>query len=82
MDPTKEQHQILCKSQKSATETLPMIRQAFGEESSNSPRPKEARQEIKVKSMIIIFFDIKGIFQKNPSVTYCCDILQQLRENM
>jgi hypothetical protein len=30
MDPTKEQHQILCKS-KSVTEILAMIRQAFGE---------------------------------------------------
>jgi hypothetical protein len=33
MDLTKEQHQVLCKSWKSATETLAMIRQAFGEES-------------------------------------------------
>jgi hypothetical protein len=33
MDPAKEQHQILCKSRKSATETVEMIRQALGEES-------------------------------------------------
>jgi hypothetical protein len=32
MDPTKERHQILCKSLKSVTETLPMIRQVLGEE--------------------------------------------------
>jgi hypothetical protein len=47
-------------------ETLPMITQAFGEESmnctrmfewhANSPRPKKARQvKSKVKKMLIIF---------------------------
>jgi hypothetical protein len=33
MDPTKEQHQILCRTQKSVMETLTVIRQAFGKES-------------------------------------------------
>jgi hypothetical protein len=33
MEPTKVQHQILCKSRKIASETLAMIRQAIGEES-------------------------------------------------
>jgi hypothetical protein len=34
-------------------------------ESPNSPRPKAARQvKSKVKSMLIIFFDIKGIVHK------------------
>jgi hypothetical protein len=33
MDPTTEQHKVLCKYQKSAMETLAIIRQAFGEES-------------------------------------------------
>jgi hypothetical protein len=33
MGPTKEQHQILCKSRKCATETLTVIRQTFNKES-------------------------------------------------
>jgi hypothetical protein len=48
-----------------------MITQAFGEESMshtrnpNSQRPKKATQvKKKVKIMIIIFFDIKGLFTK------------------
>jgi hypothetical protein len=36
IDPTKEQHQILCRSLKCVTETLTMIRQAFGQESMSS----------------------------------------------
>jgi hypothetical protein len=33
--------------------------------SPNSPRPKKARQmKSKVKSVLIIFFDIKGVVQK------------------
>jgi hypothetical protein len=57
---------------KSATETLAMIKQAFGEESMshawkspNSLRPEKVRQvKSKVKNMIIIFFDIKQIVHK------------------
>jgi hypothetical protein len=54
MDPTKEKHQILCKSKKkSATETMAMIRQAsrgkkpheLYMESQNSPTLKKARWE-------------------------------------
>jgi hypothetical protein len=43
----------------------------------------------KAKSMLIIFFDIKGIAQKefflaSQTVTsaYCCDILWRMRENV
>jgi hypothetical protein len=57
---------------KGVTDTLAMIRQAFGEESTslmrvfewrsrNSPRPKKARQmKSKFKSMLVIFFNSKG----------------------
>jgi hypothetical protein len=76
MDPTASIQQILCKSQKSVTETLAMIRQAFREESQshikvfewkspNSPRLKNVRLvKSKVKRMLIIFFDIEGIVHK------------------
>jgi trehalose-6-phosphatase len=54
----------------------------------NSPRPKKARQ-VKSKVKYIIFFDIKGIVHKESVLAgqmvnsaYCCDILQQLRENV
>jgi hypothetical protein len=75
---------------KVSTETMTVIRQAFEEESMsntrespNSPRPKKARQvRIKVKSMLIILFDIKGIVHKEfilagQTVSYadCCNIL-------
>jgi hypothetical protein len=73
MDLTKEQLQVLCKYRKSATEIETLIRQAFEEEttepcaeSPKSPRPKMARQEkSKVKSMLISFFEIKGIVNKD-----------------
>jgi hypothetical protein len=53
-------------------ETLAMIRKVFGEEimrpykeSPNSPAPKNTRQiKSKIKSILIIFFDIKGIVHK------------------
>jgi hypothetical protein len=41
MDLTKEQHQISCKSYKGATDTLAMIRQAFGEERISHTRAFE-----------------------------------------
>jgi hypothetical protein len=51
---------------------------------------KKARQvKSKVKSMLIIFFDIRGIVHKEFAMagqtvnsTYYCDVLQQLHENM
>jgi hypothetical protein len=52
-------------------------------ESPNSPRPNKARQlKSKVKSMLIIFLDIKGIVKKQfvlagqtMNSAYYCDIL-------
>jgi histone-lysine N-methyltransferase SETMAR len=58
--------------------------------SPNSPRPKKARQvRSKVKSMLIIYFDIKGTVHKEfflagqtVNSAYYCDVLQRLRENV
>jgi hypothetical protein len=58
--------------------------------SPNSPRPKKARQvKRKVRSMLIIFFDIKGIVHKEfflagqtLNSAYYCDVLRRLRENV
>jgi hypothetical protein len=58
--------------------------------SQNSLRLKKARQvKSKAKSMLIIFFDIKGIVQKEfvlagqtVNSAYYCDVLQQLHENV
>jgi hypothetical protein len=63
MDPTASMHHILCKLRKISTAILAMIRQAFGEESiSRTLEVQEGRQvKSKVKSMLVIFFDIKGI---------------------
>jgi hypothetical protein len=76
---------------KSAKETLAMIRQAFGEERMNRTgvarssqgRPRKARHlKSKVKSMLIIFFNIKGIVHKEfvlagqtVNSPYYCDVL-------
>jgi hypothetical protein len=57
----------------------------------NSPRLKKVRQvkKKKTKSMLIIFFDIKGIDHKEFSLAvqtvnsaYYCDILQRLHETV
>jgi hypothetical protein len=71
-DPTKEQHQILCKSRKKcdgdASNDQTSVRRRKPEpytERQNFPRPKKVRQaKSKVKSMLIIFFDIKRIVHK------------------
>jgi hypothetical protein len=80
---------------KDATEILAMIKQVFREESMshtrmfewksrNTSRPKRARQmKSKVKNILIILFDIKGIVYKEfvivfqiVSSSYYCDVLQ------
>jgi hypothetical protein len=53
-------------------------------------RPKKARKvKTEVKSMLIIFFGIKGIAYKEvvqashaANSTYYCDVLRRLRENV
>jgi hypothetical protein len=59
-------------------------------ESPNSPRPKKVRQaKSKVKSMLIIFFNIKGTVHKEfvlagkmVNFSYYCDFVRRLRENV
>jgi hypothetical protein len=58
--------------------------------SPNSPRPKKARRvKNKVKSMLIIFFETKGIVNKEfflagqtVNSAYYCDVSRRLRENV
>jgi hypothetical protein len=75
-----------------------MIRQAFGEESMNhmespnSSRPRKATQvKSKVKSMLIIFSDIKGVVHKefvlqakqsipHTTVTFYCNCLKMYKD--
>jgi hypothetical protein len=72
MDPTKEQHQIFRKSQEKCygdpTNDWTSIRGRKHEpyrESPNSPRPIKARQvKGKVKSILIIFFELNGNVHK------------------
>jgi hypothetical protein len=76
MDPTKEKHQILCKSRKKCdgdpgndkTIVRGRKREQYRGEwmaCSAQGRPQRAIQvKGKIKSMLIIFSDIKGIVQK------------------
>jgi hypothetical protein len=56
----------------------------------SSPRPNKARQvRINIKSMLIIFLDIRGIVHKEfvpPGQTvngkFYCEVLRRLRENL
>jgi hypothetical protein len=87
----------LCKSWKSETETLAMITQTFEEECMSRAwkvqtrriREKARQMKNKVKSMHIIFFDIKGIVLnefilagQTINFAYYCGILRRLRENV
>jgi hypothetical protein len=82
-------------------ETWAVVRQAFGREgvrgtlliscrSTSSERSKQARQvKTKVKRMLIIFFDIKGIVHKECFLAghtvmsaYYCDVLRKLHRNV
>jgi hypothetical protein len=75
MDPTKEQHQILLKFREKCDgdrgNDWKRVRGRKHElymESTNSPiLKKSSLVKNKVKSMLIIFFDIKGIVNKNSS---------------
>jgi hypothetical protein len=42
---TASVHRVLCKSLKNATETLAMIKQAFGEESMSRTRKDQSRRD-------------------------------------
>jgi hypothetical protein len=72
MDPTKEQHKMLSKFWKrcdgNPDNDNTSVRGKKPEtytERPKSPRPKKARHvKSKVKSMVIILFDIKGIIHK------------------
>jgi hypothetical protein len=91
MDPTKEQYKILCKCRKSVTEEESISHTwVFECHVQNSPRPKNVTQmKSKVKSILIIFFDIKWIVHKEfilvdqiVNSDYYCDILWQLHKNV
>jgi hypothetical protein len=84
MGPTKK-HQILCKSRKKCDGDPGLGRKHW------PPRPKqgETGEISKVKSIVIIFFDIKGIAHKEfvlagqtVNSAYYCDVLRRLRENL
>jgi histone-lysine N-methyltransferase SETMAR len=69
----------------------PDTKQQFSQwKSPNSPRLKKVRQvKSKVKTMLIIFFDIKGIVHnefvlagQTINSAHYCDILQRLRKNV
>jgi hypothetical protein len=72
MNSTKDQYRIMNKSR---TETQAIIRQASVEESmshtrkvqSHRDRKRETQMQSKVKSVLVICFDIKGLHTKNSS---------------
>jgi hypothetical protein len=97
MDPTKEKHQILCRSWKNAMEILALIRQAFREESVSRRQKVQTHRawekwrqvKSKVKGMLIIFFGFKGVVRKEfilagqtVNSAYYCVVLRRLCENV
>jgi hypothetical protein len=91
MDPTKEQRQILCKSQKKC-ETLAMIRQPFGKGRINSSRKVQIRQDRKdeigeeqsqehAHHFLWHHYEFVMAGQTVYSAYYC-DVLRLLRENV
>jgi hypothetical protein len=86
MAPTKEKNQFLCTSLKKFNGDPGNYQGRRHEpytEIPNSPRPKMVRQvKSKVKSMLITFFDIKGIVRtefvlagQTVNSAYYCNIL-------
>jgi hypothetical protein len=80
MNLTKEHHQIMCNLGKGVTETLARKRELYTGvwmACLVQGRLKKARQmKSKVKTMLIIFFDIKGIVHKKilsgrPNSQFC-----------
>jgi hypothetical protein len=88
VDPTKEQHQMLDKSRGKCDGDPEKARAVHGK--SKLIEAENARQvKIKVKSMLIIFFDIKLIVHKEfvlagqtVNSAYYSDVLRRMRENV
>jgi hypothetical protein len=67
MDPTKEQHQILCISGKKCNGDKRLGKKVRAVHGKSKLTETEKRRQVKseARSMLIIFFDIKGIVHKD-----------------